>query len=398
MDWLIRLIQGQGACCNVHPDGTDDVSYEYDAHGNQTVAESADFRYNILYDHVKFRREREDIIIGNTTNSIERHYDASGRDAGYTANIGTGTAYAAVQNVSKTRDPLGRLESISATVTGGSPIAVTNHYDGSRHIGYSVHAGNCVVIREIVYGQNRDVIESVINSVVTNGVTNVVSRYDYAYDAARRRTRRGDTALPTASTNLFTYNPRSELTTASMSGGEYLYGYDSQGNRLFSTNNAAGATYTPNGLNQYTSVDGTTPVYDADGNLLSIPGRMAMGYDAKNQLTQREDRGLAHDGLRVHQHAVHVEQYRLRLDLIIHCFIVFHRRGSDVMESTMHSVWSQAVLRVGRNRSSRSMSSDCPAPPNAVGSRDDSGDPGWRVARGVLGKVGRAGWTKSTDI
>lgn len=112
------------------------------------------------------------------------------------------------------------------------------HNDGSRHIGYSVHAGNCVVIREIVHGQNRDVIESVINSVVSNGVTNVVSRYDYAYDAARRRTRRGDTALPSASTNLFTYNPRSELTAASMSGGEYLYGYDSQGNRLFSTNGA----------------------------------------------------------------------------------------------------------------------------------------------------------------
>ena len=88
-----------------------------------------------------------------------------------------------------------------------------------------------------------------------------------------------------ASTNVFVYNRRSEITGATMRNESSLYDYDWQGNRLTATNGATGAVYIPDGLNQYDAVDDVEPVYDLDGNLLEIPGRMAMEYDAKNQMT-----------------------------------------------------------------------------------------------------------------
>ncbi len=70
-----------------------------------------------------------------------------------------------------------------------------------------------------------------------------------------------------------------------MLNGSSFYDYDWQGNRLSATNGAIGAVYVPDALNQYDDVDGVAPVYDLDGNLLEIPGRMAMEYDAKDQMT-----------------------------------------------------------------------------------------------------------------
>ena len=266
-----------------HPLGTDDVLYDYDDQGNLAVAESAQCRYDTFYDYSKLRRDWEHVVLGDVTNAIFRRYDASGRDAGFMALVDIGGANA-TQDVFRAYDALGRLESISATVNGASPIAVTNFYDGARHVGCSIHAGNCIVLRQVVYAQNRNVIESVINSVVTNGITNVVSRYDYAYDGAGRRVRRED-LVAVASTNVFVYNRRSEITGATMNSGVHTYDYDWQGNRLSATNGATGAVYVPDGLNQYDDVGGVAPTYDLEGNLLLIPGRMVMEYDAKNQMT-----------------------------------------------------------------------------------------------------------------
>ena len=70
-----------------------------------------------------------------------------------------------------------------------------------------------------------------------------------------------------------------------MRNGGSFYQYDWQANRLLSTNGSGSEVYAPNALNQYAEVGGVAPTYDLEGNLLSIPGRMAMAYDAKNQMT-----------------------------------------------------------------------------------------------------------------
>ena len=41
----------------------------------------------------------------------------------------------------------------------------------------------------------------------------------------------------------------------------------------------------PNNLNQYTSVNGVSYIYDADGNLIS-DGTRDLGWDIRNRLTQ----------------------------------------------------------------------------------------------------------------
>ena len=70
-----------------------------------------------------------------------------------------------------------------------------------------------------------------------------------------------------------------------MRNGGSFYQYDWQANRLLSTNGSGSVVYAPNALNQYAEVGGVAPTYDLEGNRLSIPGRMAMAYDTKNQMT-----------------------------------------------------------------------------------------------------------------
>ncbi len=61
------------------------------------------------------------------------------------------------------------------------------------------------------------------------------------------------------------------------------YAYDATGNRQSVSNNGTIQPYTANALNQYTSAAGSTPTYDANGNLASASGA-AYTYDAQNRL------------------------------------------------------------------------------------------------------------------
>jgi RHS repeat-associated protein len=64
----------------------------------------------------------------------------------------------------------------------------------------------------------------------------------------------------------------------------YTYRYDRAGNRLEERpNNGPPITYTPNGLNEIASVNGTPLGYDANGNLLG-DGRLLYRYNYRNQL------------------------------------------------------------------------------------------------------------------
>ncbi len=61
------------------------------------------------------------------------------------------------------------------------------------------------------------------------------------------------------------------------------YAYDATGNRRSVSNNGTIQSYTANALNQYTSAAGSTPTYDANGNLASASGA-TYTYDAQNRL------------------------------------------------------------------------------------------------------------------
>ncbi|MBR4171119.1 MAG: RHS repeat-associated core domain-containing protein [Kiritimatiellae bacterium] len=101
----------------------------------------------------------------------------------------------------------------------------------------------------------------------------------------------------------FGYNPRSEVTAASIATNMYSYSYDSIGNSLHSARNAATNRYTANALNQCTEVTGAGAaqsfIYDADGNLTAWNGR-DFGWNSENRLceavTAGSDCGFMRDG------------------------------------------------------------------------------------------------------
>jgi hypothetical protein len=77
-------------------------------------------------------------------------------------------------------------------------------------------------------------------------------------------------------TTLFTYNPSSQIVQETRSNDAYAYA------GLYSVNRS----YTPNGLNQYASVAGTSFAYDANGNL-TCDGASLYVYDGENRLVEK---------------------------------------------------------------------------------------------------------------
>ena len=67
-------------------------------------------------------------------------------------------------------------------------------------------------------------------------------------------TRRVDATPALPVTNVFGYNPRSEVTEALMGDDTYGYAYDPLGNRTVTTENTESTEYVVNNLNQYTNI------------------------------------------------------------------------------------------------------------------------------------------------
>ena len=111
-----------------------------------------------------------------------------------------------------------------------------------------------------------------------------ISNFSYTYDKVGNRlsmTTQGGTQGET-----YTYDNLYQLT--GVSGGQtHSYQYDPVGNRQL----ADGIPYTPNPLNQYPSVGGTSYTYNANGNLTN-DGTYMYGYDYENRLVSVTGAGL----------------------------------------------------------------------------------------------------------
>ncbi len=97
----------------------------------------------------------------------------------------------------------------------------------------------------------------------------------YSYDGASRLAGLTHDLIGTASdvTRAFTYNPASQIVSRSLSNDAYA----------FPTPELATASYVKNGLNQYTSIDGTAQGHDPNGNMTS-DGSTNFSYDSENRL------------------------------------------------------------------------------------------------------------------
>ena len=108
--------------------------------------------------------------------------------------------------------------------------------------------------------------------------------------------RRKSSTLQDSSTWNYTYNQRSEITSAirknasNVTQNTMRYGFDSIGNRTSSYENPTSKTYSANSLNQYTGIDvvggsSISPQYDDDGNMTEY-GSWTYTWDAENRLVK----------------------------------------------------------------------------------------------------------------
>ena len=108
--------------------------------------------------------------------------------------------------------------------------------------------------------------------------------------------RRKSSTLQDSSTWNYTYNQRSEITSAirknasNVTQNTMRYGFDSIGNRTSSYENPTSKTYSANSLNQYTGIDvvggsSISPQYDDDGNTTEY-GSWTYTWDAENRLVK----------------------------------------------------------------------------------------------------------------
>ena len=212
--------------------------------------------------------------VANPAGQVESYtYNSAGQEIKRTQPDGSVTNYAYNAN--------GQLSSL----TDGSGNLITQYtYNIAGQLSSTVDGNG--QITNYTYDANGNVTQ--IQTKTAAGT--VTSQLNYTYDAAGH---------PVTATSLdggwtYTYNANGELThavfastNASIANQDLTYKYDAAGNRTQTIFNGAVDNYTTNGLNQYTSSNGTTYSYDADGNLVQMVQNgqtTTYTYNSQNQL------------------------------------------------------------------------------------------------------------------
>lgn len=150
--------------------------------------------------------------------------------------------------------------------------------------------------------------ELTIAATNTSGLS--VHGLAYSYDALARPILRN--------ADVFSYNIRGEVTSATISGNHEGHAYDLIGNSTLVAFNSATNTYVANCVNQYVSAAGdirpcTTITYCADGSLL-FDGVFSYAYDSASRLSSVSSNGVVivtnqydHKGRRVRKMTAETE-------------------------------------------------------------------------------------------
>jgi len=270
-----------------YSDSTPALGFTYNRLGQQkTVTDAVGTRTFAYNDQFKLTSEQ---ITGIYNKTLTRNYAAGGVLGRYTG-LNIGTEY----NVAYGYDDYGRLNQVA----NGADTFTYGYLANSNLVTTITRPGN--LSTAFAYESNRDLITAVTNKHNDD----VVSSYSYANDAIGRRTGMGrsGTAFAAADTIAYTYNDRSEVTSAlsnNVSTYDYGYSFDNIGNRLTSRLVSDNTTYAANNLNQYTGITagGNTvnPSYDDDGNMLTLTSNSkawTLTWNAENRLQSM----LSNDG------------------------------------------------------------------------------------------------------
>ena len=198
-------------------------------------------------------------------------------------------------------DAVGRLTALSVSGAGGlsvlyatngviqsvvTPDGVAEYlYDGfAADIGYRLTLTNGVSFERTL--TRSPYLHGEILSV-RNAAGPSTNSYAYAYDAVKRPI--------TRNADMFAYNRRGEVASATVAGELSAYAYDFIGNATSVTMDGATTTYGANALNQYETVtepDATfVPTYTPNGELAAF-GPWTYAYDALSRLTEVRSNGI----------------------------------------------------------------------------------------------------------
>ncbi len=273
---------------------TPSVAYAYADSGKMASATLSDGTvYAYAYDD-SLLCTNETVHSASEDFRIERTYD------GFRRAVETAVMITNVRHTAKVRlyDSENRVCGYALTNAAGRGVSVTFAYDGS------------FVTNATFVLPNGGIFSKRLTRKA--GRKELVTRRDYAfggqpaywyatgYDLLGRPTNATDSA---SLAREWLYNRRSELSAASIGTNHYGYAYDTIGNRLWASANAATNTYSANCLNQYasilrTSVSPCERSYDLDGNLTN-DGVYSYAYDAENRLVSVTSAGDTNGAIRI---------------------------------------------------------------------------------------------------
>jgi RHS repeat-associated protein len=271
--------------------------YDYDNNGNRTSLRKRDGSV-IGYSYDALNRLASKDIPGGTTRDVFYDYDLRGLrlDARFGALTGLGNTtqydgFGRITSLTNNSDGTARTltyqydaEGNRLRITYPDTLSFSYGYDGLNRPtficeGASTCNGTASPIISITYdNQGR-------RASLKRGAN--VASTGYLYDPISRLQTLNVNLDGTGTTNDvsigFTYDPADEIVSRNISNGAYAY----------ANGPAASKTYTPNGLNQYTSIVGPTavsPTWDANGNF-RFGGVITYTYDVENRLTNTSGGG-----------------------------------------------------------------------------------------------------------
>lgn len=263
--------------------------YGYDANGNRTSLRKRDGAV-ITYTFDALNRNTAKTVParGNlpATHSRSVYYSYDARGLMTAARFDNGTTG---EGITTAYDGLGRITA-STVVMDGVSRTVSSAYDADSNRTRVTHPdgaffdylydgldrptlvreGTTNALRGYAYNQNG----ALLTDTGGGGAAGVTT---YGYDPAGRLTSiaRDQAGASVDLTTTFAYNPATQVTSEARSNDAYAYTARTNGSR----------TYTPNGLNQYASINSSAYCYDANGNLIA-DGVNVYLYDIENRLVE----------------------------------------------------------------------------------------------------------------
>mgnify|MGYP000928638826 CR=1 FL=1 len=284
-----------------YSDATPDVSYTYNALGQQTSITDGAGTRTFSYDPTSLNLVAENFA-GTVNGTLHRTHDAYNRSTGYALANGAGDDLLTAATYGY--DNRGRFSQVNGeTVPTGAPSIAHSLSPLTGPFTYA-RVTNSDLIGTVTgpahtvtntYETNRDILLSKENATLSNSI---VSQFAYSVNPIGQRTSRTQTgiAFTAPSTDTFSYNDRGEVIGSISSLNSVLdrtYAYDPIGNRLTATEGTETKSYTANGLNQYTEISTFSPeplasnlTYDDDGNMLTDGEGKTYTWDGENRLIE----------------------------------------------------------------------------------------------------------------